>query len=380
MVFGYLRFIKQQQEVSESTAQTTAGTQSNPTSPTVRLIATGDFIAHDAVNNDAQDGGKYDYYPFVSDMQKVFDKSDIKFCNQATLAGGEQFGVSGYPIFNAPIEWIDMMDKLGCNLINLASNHSTDRGQDVINQNIANWASKQSILASAGMSSSAENQQKVSYFEMGGVKFAFLTYTTYLNGNPANSYSINKYSRDFAQSQLAEAKQNADFIVVSMRWGTEYSKGINQYQKTEAKFLAQSGANLILGHGTHVLQPVDKIANSDGSETVVWYSLGNFVHSQVEDETRFNCVAVVEINKQTKKVSNNSCLPIFMYYKWTKEAKLKQDLLARSGFRTVTVENNSDLITEVVLDTDEATQMARIKEALGTLTATPILPLKDYGL
>lgn len=71
----------------------------------IRLIATGDTIAHDALNAAAkQADGSYNYYQFMKPMQALFDKSDVRFCNQAVPGGGTQFGIYGYPVFNSPLE------------------------------------------------------------------------------------------------------------------------------------------------------------------------------------------------------------------------------------------------------------------------------------
>ena len=44
--------------------------------------------------------------------------------------------------------------------------------------------------------------------------------------------------------------------------------------------MAEWGADVIIGHHPHVLQPVEWIDNADGSRTLVAYSLGNFISQQ----------------------------------------------------------------------------------------------------
>ncbi len=44
--------------------------------------------------------------------------------------------------------------------------------------------------------------------------------------------------------------------------------------------MASWGANVIIGHHPHVLQPMEWIDNTDGSRTLVAYSLGNFISQQ----------------------------------------------------------------------------------------------------
>src|SRR5262245_46785045 len=107
------------------TGSSTSKTQQKETPPdTIRLIATGDFIPHDSVNANAKTGGGYDYLQFMQNFKPFFAKADVKFCNQPTTAAGESYGITGYPVFNSPTEFSRDMAGLGCNVINVGSNHT----------------------------------------------------------------------------------------------------------------------------------------------------------------------------------------------------------------------------------------------------------------
>src|SRR5690606_30892905 len=138
----------------------------------IRMLATGDWIAHDAINAAANNSGSYDYSSMTSGFRQHFNESDINFCNVATLAGGEQFGISGYPVFNAPVAWLDSMDDLGCNLYNTGTNHTNDKGQPPISAQADHIDSLPGVLAQAGANRNVEEQNKVRYFDLEGVKFA----------------------------------------------------------------------------------------------------------------------------------------------------------------------------------------------------------------
>ena len=51
-------------------------------------------------------------------------------------------------------------------------------------------------------------------------------------------------------------------------------------QKRMAALMSEAGADVILGHHSHILQPVEWHQNGDGSRTLVAYSLGNFISTQ----------------------------------------------------------------------------------------------------
>ena len=350
----------------------------NSKSDSIRIIATGDFIPHDSINQEAKkSNGNYDYSGMMSNMAPIFAKADVRFCNQATPVGGTKYGISGFPIFNAPFEFTRDMAGLGCNLINIGTNHSNDKGQPVIDAQRSEWDKQPNILAVAGANRSASEQQKISYFTVKGVKFSFLSYVTYSNTKNMTSYGVNIFNQITAKSQLAEARKNSDIILVSMRWGTEYSSGINAEQASDSQFLADNGADLVLGHGPHSLEPVKKLTGQNGRSTYVWYSLGNFLNAQLEVESLFSGLAVIDIDTSTKLISSVSYLPIYMHYEWSASEAAAQTLLARHDHKLYLLENTNDaLLVSQQLKTTVAEQKARITKLLNQYIQLPIQSLK----
>jgi poly-gamma-glutamate synthesis protein (capsule biosynthesis protein) len=365
-----------------NSAQTTGGTGD---SNTIRLLATGDFIAHDSVNAAAKEsGGSYNYVPLMGDFPAIFKKADIRFCNDPILNGGKALGITGYPKFNSPTEFVTDMGKLGCNLANTASNHSFDFTQANISASVDAWDKVPNMLAVAGENRSKAEHDKVHYFTVKGVKFAFLAYTTYINtDSPAqNDYGVNVFSKDFAGQQIAEAKQNgAQIIIASMRWGTEYATSVDAEQKADAQWLADQGVQLVLGHGSHELQPVQQLTGADGTKTTVWYSLGNFLNTQEPPETLFNGLAVMDIDVKTKTLKRMSYLPIYMHYEWTAQQAKADDTNARTNVHLYLLEDaTQDMIDKQQLKTTVAAQKTRITD---TLTANgvqiPLITSKDLN-
>ncbi len=343
----------------------------------VRIVATGDMIAHDALNNAAKAGSNYDYLQFMDKMKPYFEAADVRFCNEATLAAGEKYGISGYPVFNAPTQWAKDMASVGCNVINTGSNHANDKSQAALEASITVWDDLP-MLAVAGANRSEAEKKAIDYFEIDGVKFAFLAYTTYLNSPNKEPYSVTMYSESLAKQQITEARKNADIIMVSMRWGTEYSAGVNASQNTQSQFLANQGADVVLGHGPHVLEPVKKLKGKNGQPTYVWYSLGNFLNAQIEIESLVNGFAVMDIDKDTKAITDIGYLPVYMHYEWTKAQKAAQDLLARKNFEMYLLEGAAEPLARSQNDTTVEQQMAYVKKVLNTYTDVPILTESQF--
>jgi poly-gamma-glutamate synthesis protein (capsule biosynthesis protein) len=78
-----------------------------------------------------------------------------------------------------------------------------------------------------------------------------------------------------AAEAVAAAAEQAAPVVVSVHWGGEYQAAPGPRQRALAEALVAAGADVIVGHGPHVLQRVEWIG-----ESLVAYSLGNFLFDQ----------------------------------------------------------------------------------------------------
>jgi poly-gamma-glutamate capsule biosynthesis protein CapA/YwtB (metallophosphatase superfamily) len=82
---------------------------------------------------------------------------------------------------------------------------------------------------------------------------------------------------DVLRQDIAEARENADVVVVSWHWGiSPYSGGKGElvgYQQEMAHFVVDAGADLVVGHHPHLVQPIEVYKGH-----VIFYSLANFIH------------------------------------------------------------------------------------------------------
>jgi hypothetical protein len=356
-----------------------------PDNGLISFVGTGDWIAHDTINAQAkQSDGSYNYGPMVAELKPYLAKSEIRFCNDPILNGGKALGISGYPKFNSPTDFVTGMGMFGCNLVNTASNHSFDFTQANITASVDAWKTVPNVLAVAGENSSPAEHDTVHYFSVKGVKFAFLAYTTYINvDSPAqNDYGVNVFSTAFAGSQIAEAKQNgAKVIITSMRWGTEYSTSVTAEQQKDAQWLADQGVAIVLGHGSHELQPAQQLAGSGGNKTIVWYSLGNFINSQIPAETLFNGLAYMTINPKTYEASVVGYLPLYVNYQWTPAQAAAEAINSRSTVHMYLLDNTTQaLIDNQQLKTTVEAQRQRMNITLSKFGLNvPLLSSKQVA-
>ena len=88
---------------------------------------------------------------------------------------------------------------------------------------------------------------------------------------------------------IREAKQNSDFVIAYLHWGTENETAIDWAQEKQAPEVVEAGADLVIGAHSHCLQPVDVIQG-----VPVVYSLGNFWFNSKNVDTGMISVTLTE--------------------------------------------------------------------------------------
>ena len=248
------------------------------TKKTMSLVMVGDALIHDSIYKDAYIGdNNYDFMSMFTDVGEIISNYDLKYYNQETIIGGKNLGLSNYPMFNSPDEIGSDLVKTGFNLVSLANNHSLDKGVVGINYSLNFWNSMSDVVT-AGSYNSWEDRNSKKIYEKNGIKYVFLAYTVSTNGlnlPEGHEYLVNVYDDEIVKKDIDNIKDDVDVIIVAMHWGDEYTHTPTYEQKRIAKYLSSLGVNLIIGSHPHVIQPVDYI-----DDTLVIYSLGNFISSQ----------------------------------------------------------------------------------------------------
>ena len=99
-----------------------------------------------------------------------------------------------------------------------------------------------------------------------------------------------------ALKEIKVAKRKADLVIVSYHWGIERKTKPSARQQTIALQSIDAGADLVIGHHPHVLQPVMVYR---GKTTA--YSLGNFVFDNPRAIACKSALLQVEIDESGKQ-------------------------------------------------------------------------------
>ena len=265
---------------------------------TVKIGAIGDILIHDTVYEDASLNPGYDFKPMLSHVKEYLLQPDLLLANQETLLGGEEIGLSSYPMFNSPVEVGDALIDAGVDIVSNANNHSLDRSEKGVLASLSNMEA--AGLPYVGSFKDDADKQELRILNKNGVRVSYLSYTYGTNGIPVpigKDHLVNLIDREAMKAEIHHARTESDIVVMSIHWGNEYQRLPTIEQKELAQFLVDEGVDIIFGHHPHVLQPMEWLTAEDGRKTFVVYSLGNFLSGQMWDYKDIGGLATIEITK-----------------------------------------------------------------------------------
>lgn len=256
-------------------------------SKSFRLGATGDILLHlRLIQHAKQKNNAYNFTPQLENVRELFAEPDLTIVNQESIIAGKELGYSDFPHFNSPVEIGDTLKEFGVDIVTIANNHTLDKGEQGVYHSIANW--EKINMPYVGAYKTEEDFNTLRIIHKNGLKVGFVSITKRMAGvkppqnkhwlidsfENANITSIGKRLRKI------KARKLVDVLIVSVHFGKEYHFTPTADQQEIVRSLNDAGADVILGHHPHVLEPMELLTNSRGWQTFAAYSLGNFFSGQ----------------------------------------------------------------------------------------------------
>lgn len=321
----------------------------------VTISAIGDIMAHDDQLK-AQFDKDNNTYSFDNNFKYVkpyISKSDLAIGNLETTLAGPKAKYSSFPKFNSPDELADAIKNSGIDIVSTINNHTYDRGSDGVYRTLDVLNSKN--IEHVGTKKNDTNENFL-IKDIDGVKLGVTAFsygqvygsTTALNGLPVNYNDLNNlniFNSSYVDIAFNEIKdtldvmnnKETDFQAVILHWGDEYTRQPNKFQKELAKKLCDYGVDIIIGSHPHMVQPIEMI-NSDenDNETLVIYSLGNFLSNQrneilnkkyTEDGVIVNIDIDKNLNTGETTISNVEYIPTWVNKYNNKNGKLTYEII-----------------------------------------------------
>lgn len=239
----------------------------------ITVAAVGDMmLGTDYPENHLPDDDGISFLAGVSDLLR---EADVTFGNLegVLVDGGEPVkkcnSKSACYLFRSPARYAQHYADAGFDLLSVANNHARDFGEE------GRTATMEAVAAAGMLHSGREGD--FATFTQNGLRVAFLAYAVTRNSNLMHDY-------DYAARTVKSFAGDHDIVIVSFHGGAE-GRDVTRLPFAEeeyygeprgdvvrfARLMVDSGADLVLGHGPHVVRAMERYR-----DRLIAYSLGNF--------------------------------------------------------------------------------------------------------
>lgn len=274
------------------------------------LSAVGDLM-----NNKALGNSEGVFYKEVADL--IFDV-DVSFANmESTLTDGPveeaTLSMDDLPKINATPEQFNAFkghQGRQYTVFQTANNHILDCGMegfDTTHDTLEAEGYKY-----VGTNRTAKDQKKGLIIDADGIRLGFVAATWGINNRPfpdGKDYLVNVvrfHRRDgqvdlsLLEEQMAFCRSQAcDLVIACLHWGCEWEFFPRKHQVDIAHSLAESGADVIIGHHSHNIQPVEWYRSQRDPHRIIpiLYGMGNLAAVDTAPHTVLSLIANLTIAK-----------------------------------------------------------------------------------
>lgn len=247
------------------------------------FVGMGDNLIHGAIYYwQMLEQNGYNFDDIYELTNPYVQQADFAYLNQEVICNGEEYGLSSYPVFNAPREILDAVAHSGYDWLSTSSNHSMDTGATGLLEEMNYLDKTYPEMVYTGTHTSQEDRDNYKVIDLNGIKVGLLGYTYGLNGYSIPEdmpWLIDVIDEDLIRSDMEKLNKISDVQIVAMHWGTEYVTTVTDEQAYYAKVLNECGVDVIIGTHPHVIEPCE-IYHGEKQDTLIYYSLGNFLSAQ----------------------------------------------------------------------------------------------------
>lgn len=296
-----------------------------------RMARTNDHVSYDSIKGDGDikisftgdvSPSRYILESFndnfkpkdlYTDVKEIWEDSDITLINleAVPLRGDpkEYTPIAGNVILHTDEENLKAIKESGIDLINLANNHFGDFGR--LSMVDAMFLLEENDMDFIGAGFDQDDSQIGIIREVDGLNIGIQNITDVLPISGPLTAGTNTPGA-FTTSHinylavLEENFKEADYNIVVIHWGTEYTIGPNKDVNELGRELIDRGADLVIGSHPHVLHPVEKYNGG----TIV-YSMGNAVFDQVVSRTNRSAIGSLYIGQDGSEILE--FVPIYLF-------------------------------------------------------------------
>lgn len=224
------------------------------------------------------------------DVAPLLKEGDIVFGNlECSLAcsDADRLQNSFFCAEGAAARWLT---EAGFTILSVANNHIMENGQDCFLETVG--AIRRHCITPVGI------KDEIPILDVKGTRIAFLAYSFIEDGIADVCYNKVR-SEEPILADIRAVRPEAEIVVVSLHWGSEYVPFPSPDQIRIGRALVGAGADIVLGGHPHVLQSFEMYHNRP-----IIYSLGNFVFDQTfVGSTRDSVIAKITVGDSDDSIS-----------------------------------------------------------------------------
>jgi hypothetical protein len=222
-------------------------------------------------------------------------KSDLVFANLEVpvKCGGSRNEYKKLIHFSLPVPTEELLRMMNISCVSLANNHVYDYRMPGLRATIE-------LLDQAGIKHTGAGWLKQhlerAIIDYKGKKIAFMAFVDQSTNPGTEKYPelfINYFNTESVVQMIQECRKQVDWVVCSIHWGVDYSYYPTPGQRNDARRMIDAGADVIMGHHPHTIQPFEIYRNKH-----ILYSLGGLTFGDFQIPGTKNMKA---IQKKTKK-------------------------------------------------------------------------------
>ena len=202
-----------------------------------------------------QDGDPNFIFRNIKEILLADDLTMVNFEGTLTTADRNKNKLNNDFLFRADPKYGAILKPNGVDTVSLENNHVMDMGSDGLRE------TKQ-VLTDAGIPYASEDEPAI--MTIRGVKIGSLAYQTF---DGRHDELIAKVPGDIQ----ALRDEGCEIVIVSYHWGNERDYAPNSNQIRLARATVDAGADLVVGHHSHRINPIELYNGK-----YICYSLGNF--------------------------------------------------------------------------------------------------------
>lgn len=231
-------------------------------------------------------------YPWGNTLP-LLQNSDLRICNLECVLSDIGAPWSNTPKvfhFRSDEKNIQTLEAAKINIVSLANNHVLDYEYEGLHRMLSLLDARG--ISHAGAGKNLSEASKPIFFSVRNIKIAFMAFTDNepdwaAQENKPGIYYLpaDKYDKRLQPffRRIADAGQEADFVIVSAHWGSNWGADPPLDHRSLAHAMIDAGADLVFGHSAHIFRGIEIYKNRP-----VIYSAGDFIDDYAVDEIERN--------------------------------------------------------------------------------------------